>query len=61
VYITRSATDRDRNLTREWLAGEGLLDLYKEAERWIAARWSFARNEEKLHRWCRSVLLGLPG
>ncbi|WP_437678939.1 phosphotransferase family protein [Sorangium sp. So ce131] len=57
-YITRCATDRDRGLAREWLQERGLDAMFAPAERWIAARWSFARDDVLLHRWCRLVLLG---
>jgi hypothetical protein len=56
--ITRAATPRDRSVAREWLAAHGLLHLLEPATRWLAARWSFARDEVRLHEWCRRVLLG---
>jgi aminoglycoside phosphotransferase (APT) family kinase protein len=56
-YISRTATDRDRGLAQEWLRAQDLDDLLEPAARWIAARWSFARDDVLLHRWCQSVLL----
>jgi aminoglycoside phosphotransferase (APT) family kinase protein len=60
-YISPTATDRDRGLAREWLKAQRLDELFAPAERWLAARWSFARDDERLHRWCRMVLLGQGG
>ncbi|WP_437730436.1 phosphotransferase family protein [Sorangium sp. So ce1335] len=56
-YITSTATVRDRRLAREWLKAQGLDALFEPAERWLAARWSFARDDVSLHRWCQHVLL----
>lgn len=60
-FITTTATDRDRRLAREWLLAEHLDALFAPAERWLAARWSFATDDVRLHRWCRRVLLGHQG
>ena len=60
-FITTTATDRDRRLAREWLKAQHLDALFEPAERWIAARWSFATDDVRLHRWCRRVLLGHQG
>ncbi|XXY51658.1 phosphotransferase [Sorangium sp. So ce269] len=56
-FITPTATDRDRHLAREWLQAQRLEALLAPAERWLAARWSFARDDVRLHQWCREVLL----
>ncbi|XXT15431.1 phosphotransferase [Sorangium sp. So ce429] len=56
-FITPTATDRDRHLAREWLQAQHLDALLAPAERWLAARWSFARDDVRLHQWCREVLL----
>ncbi len=55
--ITPAATPRDRSVAREWLEAYGLSHLLEPATRWLAARWSFARDDVRLHDWCRSVLL----
>lgn len=55
-HITPTATDFDRAVAREWLRERGLDRLYAPLERWLAAYWSFARDELRLQRWCRSVL-----
>jgi hypothetical protein len=55
--ITPTATDSDLRVARQWLADRGLDDLYEPALRWIAAFWSVARDDLRLHRWCRSILL----
>lgn len=56
-FITPTATDRDRSLAREWLQAQDLDELFEPAERWLAARWSFATGDVRLHRWCQRVLL----
>lgn len=56
-YISRTATDHDRSLAREWLKAQDLDELLAPAARWIAARWSFAQDDVLLHQWCQSVLL----
>lgn len=56
--ITPTATDEDRRFARTWLEANELLPLYDPVKRWLAAFWSPARDDESLHRWCRSVLLG---
>jgi hypothetical protein len=52
--------DGAEHLAREWLVDQGLADGFVAAERWVAALWSFARNEARLQQWCRLVLLGEP-
>ena len=55
--ITPTATNRDRSVAQEWLDACGLTGLYGAAQDWIAAYWSFARDDINLHRWCRSILV----
>ena len=55
--ITPTADDTDRALAQEWLAERGLAGLYEPARRWLAAFWSIARDDLRLHQWCREVLL----
>ena len=55
--IARVTTDSDRAVAHEWLVARGLADLFLPAQRWCATFWSFARNDARLHQWCRSVLL----
>jgi hypothetical protein len=59
-YITPTATDTDRHVAREWLQARGLLPLLEPVSRWLAARWSHATTDVKLHAWCRGTLLGDP-
>lgn len=56
--ITRAATPRDQQVARAWLDAHGLAPLLEPVTRWLAARWSFARDDRVLHAWCRQVLLG---
>lgn len=55
--ITPTATDEDRRVAHAWLDEHDLADLFIPAQRWIAAFWSFASNDEPLYEWCQSVLL----
>ena len=54
--ITPAASDSDRAVADEWLAEADLAALYPPARRWLAAFWSVARDDVRLHDWCRSVL-----
>jgi aminoglycoside phosphotransferase (APT) family kinase protein len=54
--ITPTATDRDRQLARIWLADHNLNHLYRPARRWLAAFWSFAHDDPPLFDWCRTAL-----
>ena len=55
--IARVTTDSDRAVAHEWLVARGLADLFLPVQRWCATFWSFARDDARLHQWCRSVLL----
>jgi hypothetical protein len=55
--ITPTASDADRALAQAWLAERNLVPLYEPARRWLAAFWSIARDDRKLHEWCREILL----
>jgi aminoglycoside phosphotransferase (APT) family kinase protein len=54
--ITPTASDADRAVAQEWLAERGLADLYDAARRWLAAFWSAAIDDVRLHEWCGSIL-----
>lgn len=56
AHITPSATAADLGVARSWLVGRGMDDLYDPLRRWLAAFWSFAVDDAKLHAWCRAVL-----
>jgi Ser/Thr protein kinase RdoA (MazF antagonist) len=49
---------RDAPLALAWLRSQGLSELYAPTRNWMAAFWSFARDDAPLFAWCRSVLLG---
>lgn len=55
--ITPTANDRDRAVAQSWLRSAGLVDWFDPVRRWLAAYWSFARGDHRLHAWCRSVLV----
>jgi hypothetical protein len=55
--ITPTATDEDRRIAHHWLEEKDLADLFLPAQRWVAAFWSFASDDEPLYKWCQSVLL----
>jgi len=61
VYLRGEMTDgtdeADHVVCREWLARAGLADRLEAAERWVAAMWSFAVDDPKVHAWCQRVLL----
>ena len=56
--ITPAATHRDIDVALKWLETAGLRDWFEPARRWLAAFWSSAVDDEKLHSWCRSTLIG---
>jgi hypothetical protein len=49
---------RDQGVAQAWLRDQGLSEMYTPVRRWIAAFWSFARDDVGLFEWCESVLLG---
>ena len=53
--ICATAKPEDQRVCREWLDEHGLSALYEPARRWIAAYWSFARDDPALSAWCQSV------
>ncbi len=58
--ITPTAHDADRRAARDWAAEAGLAGALGPAERWIAAYWTGAPDDERLRRWCARILLGGP-
>jgi hypothetical protein len=62
VYLRGEMTDdtleSDHAVCQRWLEQAGLADRLDAAERWVAAMWSFAIDDTKVHAWCRRVLLG---
>ena len=55
--ITPVTTSRDVQVATSWLRSAGLAEWLEPAQRWLAAFWSFAVDDRRLHEWCRSVLL----
>lgn len=55
--ITPTGLPCDVETAMSWLEEHALLGLYPGVRRWIAAYWSPARDDVRLHAWCRSVLL----
>jgi hypothetical protein len=55
--ITPTAEDRDREIAQSWLRAAGLEDMFVAVQRWLAAYWSFAVDDLRLHAWCRRILL----
>jgi aminoglycoside phosphotransferase len=51
-----TAQPEDQHVCREWLTEHGLSPLYEPTRHWIAAYWSFARDDAALADWCQSVL-----
>lgn len=54
--ITPGVTDDDRIVAVSWASARGLTDAVGPAERWAAAFWAWAADDERLHAWCRRVL-----
>lgn len=55
--ITPPADDNDRRVAEAWANERGLAGALAPVERWSAAYWSAAADDEALQRWCRRVLL----
>jgi aminoglycoside phosphotransferase (APT) family kinase protein/predicted RNA-binding protein with PIN domain len=58
--ITSTAREGDRQAARAWAEEAGLVEALRPAERWIAAYWTGAPDDERLRRWCGRILLGGP-
>lgn len=56
--ITGTATADDRATARMWASERGLLDALDAAERWAAAYWTGAPDDQRLRKWCSRILLG---
>lgn len=54
--ITPTANAADLAVARAWLRDRGLDGPHDPLRRWLAAFWSFAVDDPKLHGWCRAVL-----
>lgn len=54
--ITPTANEFDRAVARAWAEDHGLADALEPAERWAAAYWTFATDDDRLQAWCRRVL-----
>lgn len=55
--ITPAARSADVDVAMSWLRAMGLHQWYEAVRRWLAAYWSFAVDDDRLHDWCRSVLV----
>lgn len=55
--ITPTADDGDREVAARWAVEHGLAAALDAAERWIAAFWTGALDDQRLDRWCRRILL----
>ncbi len=55
--ITPTATEGDRAVAETWAAERGLAAAVGAVERWIAAYWTGARDDQHLQRWCAEILL----
>jgi len=55
--ITPTARDGDRRVARAWAEEAGVAGGLGPAERWIAAYWTGAPDDERLRRWCERILL----
>lgn len=55
--ITPTATAADRAVAEAWAADAGLAGAVTPAERWIAAYWTGAPDDQRLRSWCERTLL----
>jgi hypothetical protein len=60
VVPATALTDRDQPLAQAWLRERNLSELYQPTRNWMAAFWSFARDDVFLFEWCQSVLGARP-
>lgn len=58
--ITPTVAPADVAVARAWAGELGLGEALGPAERWIAAYWTGAVDDERLQRWCRRILLDAP-
>lgn len=56
VVPATALTDRDQPLAQAWLQERNLSELYQPTRDWMAAFWSFARDDVFLFEWCQRVL-----
>ena len=56
--ITPAATPRDIDVAMSWLRAAALEQWLPPARDWLAAFWSFAVSDQKLHEWCGAILKG---
>lgn len=54
--ITPTATDADRAVARTWAHERDLRHAVVPTERWMAAYWTGAVDDEHLQRWCDRIL-----
>lgn len=59
--ITPPATPADVAVARAWADEHGLTHAIEPVERWLAAYWTFARDDIVLQGWCARVLLPRHG
>lgn len=55
--MTPTAAEADRAVAQEWLEEHGLAGYFTAVQNWIAAYWSFAKDDISLYRWCKSILV----
>lgn len=54
--ITPTATEADRSVARAWADERDLRHAVVPAERWMAAYWTGAVDDEHLQQWCDRIL-----
>lgn len=55
--ITPTANAQDRAVASAWAAEAGLTEALGPAERWIAAYWTGAVDDQRLQQWTERILL----
>lgn len=56
IVPATALTDRDQPVAQAWLRERNLSELYSPTRDWMAAFWSFARDDHFLFEWCQRVL-----
>ena len=54
--ITPTVRKGDQALAFDWLRNHEMISYYTSAERWLAAYWTHASDDENLFKWCTKIL-----
>ena len=54
--ITPTVKKGDQAIAFDWLRNHEMISYYTSAERWLAAYWTHASDDENLFKWCTKIL-----